>query len=404
MLRLFLHSALGAALLAPIPVAGQSPPTAEPDILPVRDWIQEGKHEDFDWNLTIPRPDLRMDQRSEIALSARVEAGNLREAEADHELTFMTVVTDRDLAWLGESTPEHKTLDRDLDEESAVEFESYFSLVPGRYIVWVVLYDATTGQRNVGRRETEVDTIRNDPLPEAYESFPSVDFAHVEYVGTLRVRQYSSDLSIRIANDRPLDVELIATLSAPEQWQEGGAVARHTENILGGMTALGDLDLASGSVWVTGLDLLRREIAFPRREASAVDRFGLVEAFEDVNRSAISLDALVDRSENPAFLRRYLEDRMSEEVDTDTAPTPMKVFILIAGVMRFEDDPDLSPVSLEGPCGCLIYHLRFKQAPQDLFDQVDDLLEPLDPPTWDIVTARDLRKAIAEIVADLEGF
>jgi hypothetical protein len=403
MLRLVLHSAVAILLLAPA-LAGQSPSGEDAGPLPVRDWIREGEQKDFDWNLTIPRPDLRMDQRFEIALSARVEAGKLREADRDHELTFMTVVTDRDRAWLGASEPEHKTLDRDLDEESAVEFESYVSLVPGRYIIWVVLYDATTGQRNIGRRETEVDTIRNDPLPKIYADFPAVDFAHLEYISTLRVRQYSSDLSVPVASGRPLDVELIATLSAPEQWPDGGAVARHTENILGGMTALGELDLASGSVWVTGLDLLRREIAFPRQEARTVDRLELVETFENVNRSAISLEALVDRSENPAFLRQYLEDRMSEESADDAVQAPMKIFILIAGVMRFEDHPDLSPISLEGPCDCRVYHLRFKQRPQDLFDQVDDILETLDPPTYDIVTARDFRKALGKIVEDLDGF
>lgn len=372
--------------------------------LPLADWILEGERDDFDWDVDLDRPTLRMDQRFEIALTARVENGDLPETEADHHLTFATVVTDRDGTWLGASEPESKLLDRDLNEESAVEFESYVSLIPGKYIMWVILHDETTGGRNVERRETEVDAIGGDPLPQAYVNFPVVEFAELEYVGTLRVRQFESDLSIPVSSDRRLDVELIATLSAPEQWPGGTAISRHTENVLGGLTALSELDLENGFVSVTGLDLIRREVVFEREEATELEKLALVEAFETVNRSAISVGALMDRSDNAAFLRRFLENRVAEHTGEPSLAPPLRILILVAGVMRFEDDPDLSEVRLEGPCDCRVYHLRFKQQLQDLFDQVDDLLEPFDPPTFDIVTPRDFRKVIGEIVRDLEEY
>jgi hypothetical protein len=403
----FACAALAAALVASteVPAGSQSPhPAEEADsVLPLREWIRDGERRDFDWDVDIRRPELRVDQRHEIEVTARVEAGQLGEAETDHDLTMVTIVTDREGAWLGSSPPEQKSLDADLHEESAVDFETYISLIPGRYVVWVALRDETTGKLNVARRETEVDTIGNDPLPEAYAAFPRVEFARVEFAGTLRVRQFSSDLTIPVASSRPLDIELIATLSAPEQWP--GGTARHTENILGGLTALSELDLESGSLSIAGLDLLRREIAFEHRGPAAVDRIELVHAFESVNRSAVSVDALMGRSENPAFLRQYVEGRIAEGVSR-SAPGPasgesLRVLIIVAGVMRFEDDPDLRPLELEGPCDCRVFHLRFKQNPMDLFDQVDDLLEPLDPPTFDILTPREFRNVIARIVADL---
>jgi hypothetical protein len=369
---------------------------------PGTDWIPERERKDFDWNLDVPRPELRMDQRHEIALKARVEAGDLEESDADHDLTLVTVVTDRDGEWLAASPPDRQSLASDVHEESALEFETYISLTPGRYVVWVVLEDETTGQRNVARKEIEVARIGNDPLPQAYMDLPAVEFARVEQVGTLRVRHFASDLAIPVPNTRPLDVELIATLSAPEQWPGGDALFRHTENMLAGLTVLSRLDLAAGSRSVTGLDLLRREVAFEQEGRSPLDRAALVEALERVNRSAISVDALTGRKDNPAFLRRYIEGRVASS-PPDSSDDPLKVLILVAGVMRFEDSPDLSEVELEGRCDCRVFHLRFKQELQDLFDQVDDLLKPLDPPTWDIFSPRDFRRVIGEIVDDLGG-
>lgn len=380
--------------------------TSEPP--PVADWIGEGEREDFDWHVDISRPELRMDQRFELSLKVQIETEDLSEGVGDHELLFLTVVTDRDGTWTEASPTERQSIDSDPDERTTVEFESYVSLIPGRYTVWVIVEDETTGQRNLKRKNTEADRIGNDPLPEAYADFPRVAFAHVEQVGTMRVRQFDGDLSMPVASSRPLDVELIATLSAPEQWPGGGAISRHTENILGALTALSELDLENGSLSATGVDLTRREVVF-EHDSVPLDRIALAEAFERVNRSSISVDALRDRSDNAAFLRRYIQSDITPRdrppvLDSGESRPALRILILLAGVMRFEDHPDLSEVRLEGPCDCRVYHVRFKQEPADLFDQLDDLLDPFDPPTFDIITPRDFRKVIGEIIEDLERF
>ena len=38
----------------------------------------------------------------------------------------------------------------------------------------------------------------------------------------------------------------------------------------------------------------------------------------------------------------------------------------------------------------------------DVFDEIEKIVKPLHPRTFNLITPRDLRKAIAEIVADLE--
>jgi hypothetical protein len=67
----------------------------------------------------------------------------------------------------------------------------------------------------------------------------------------------------------------------------------------------------------------------------------------------------------------------------------------------FENGSDLRPLQLEGECHCRVYYLRFRLSINDVFDELDKLMKPLHPHIFNLVTARDLRKAIAEIVEEL---
>ena len=49
-----------------------------------------------------------------------------------------------------------------------------------------------------------------------------------------------------------------------------------------------------------------------------------------------------------------------------------------------------------------MYYLRFRLNLNDVFDQLEKLMKPLHPRVFNLITARDFRKAIGEIVEDLE--
>ena len=107
-----------------------------------------------------------------------------------------------------------------------------------------------------------------------------------------------------------------------------------------------------------------------------------------------ALGALKDRS---AFFRESLRQRLV------ASGQPLRVLILVSGFLLFERGSDLSPLKWEGDCNCRIYHLRFRSKKNDLFDHVEKLIKPLRPKTFDIKSAHEFRKALAEIVQDLEG-
>jgi hypothetical protein len=67
----------------------------------------------------------------------------------------------------------------------------------------------------------------------------------------------------------------------------------------------------------------------------------------------------------------------------------------------FESGSDLRPLQIEGDCNCRVYYLRFRLSLNDVFDQLDKLIKPLRPRIFNLMTAVDLRRAIAAIVEDL---
>jgi len=70
--------------------------------------------------------------------------------------------------------------------------------------------------------------------------------------------------------------------------------------------------------------------------------------------------------------------------------------------MKFEKGSDLSPLKWEGDCNCRIYQLRFRVSREDLFDDLERIVHPLHPRTFNLATGEDFRKALGEIVRDLE--
>ena len=94
-----------------------------------------------------------------------------------------------------------------------------------------------------------------------------------------------------------------------------------------------------------------------------------------------------------------LSPAMTERISTKGGP--LRVVVLISGSLLFERGTDLSPLKWEGDCNCRLYHVRLRVNREDLFDHLQKLIEPLRPRTFNVYSASEFRKALAEIVLDL---
>jgi hypothetical protein len=230
---------------------------------------------------------------------------------------------------------------------------------------------------------------------------PLVEFPEPGDAGANDVGFVRSQLYLPVHNKRPLQVELISMLSPPEQWTGRTRVMRaHNDSTLGALAALSQMDLAEGTVSITGLDLVRRQVMFEQHDVQNVDWLSLIGAMKKAQSPNISTDALQGAKNNGAFFRETLNDRLVGD-STARDPNAMRVIVVVTSSRLFESGSDLRPIQIEGDCNCRVYYLRFRLNLNDVFDQLERFIKPLHPRVFNLLSARDLRRAIAEIVEDL---
>jgi len=367
--------------------------------IPVSDWLNTGDHSDIPWTFTVRDPYLRIDQRLEVPYVARISAKELNRAGKNHELFLVSRVSSPDGEWLNEASIVRQTVEDQLPNNVQAEFQMRVVVQPGDYMLWVVLYDRKTGKHNVAKRRIKVPELRADPLPDLYRRMPLVEFPNFSDSNPDANTFVSSQLFLPVHNKRPLQVELISMLSPPEQWTGRARLMRaHNDDTIGALAALSQMDLAEGSLSIAGLDLTRRQVMFEQRDFQHVEWASLMDAMKKAQSPDISAQALQGSKNNGAFFREFLNKRLSED---SIVADGMRVVIVVTSPQLFESGSDLRPLQIEGDCNCRVYYLRFRLSVNDVFDQLEKLMKPLRPRVFNLITARDLRKAIAEIVQDL---
>jgi hypothetical protein len=394
-------------LLSAIPSLAQSGAELDLKSIPISDWLNAGETTEIPWTLLVRDAYLRMDQRLEVGYLTRVRAKDLNRTGSAHELFLVSRISSPDGEWLNAPSVVQHSIEKELPKNTEAQFRMRVCVQPGDYVLWLVLYDRKTGKHNLAKRRIRVPEISKDPLPDVYARLPLVEFPKSGETEGDSVGYLSSELFLPVRNKHPLEVELISTLSPPEQWAGRGRLVRsHNENTVGALTVLSQLELEMGSISIVGLDLLRHEVLFEQKDFRGVNWTALREALEKADSPRITAKALGDRKNNGAFFREFLSERLGSDGSPDSGACdhheePLRVFIVVTGSWLFERGSDLTPLQLEGDCRCRIYHLRFRLNNNDLFDELAKVMKPLRPKTFNLLTPRDLRKAIAEILEDL---
>jgi hypothetical protein len=388
-------------LLWLFPVAGLSQQQATPlDLhsIPISDWLNGSDHADIPWDFRVRDPYLRIDQRLEFSYSLLINAKDLNKTGNKHELFLISRVSTPDGEWLGQPNILRENVEQELAKRLQVQLANRVVVQPGDYMLWVVLYDRKTGKHNVTKRHVKVGELHGDPLPDLYSRMPFPVFGDdTESTGSVTGLLY-----LPVHNKRPIQIELISMLSPPEQWTGcrrcNRVVRAHNDDTLGALSALSQMEPAAGTMSISGLDLVRRQVIFDQRDFKSVKWASLLEAIKKADSPDISAKALQGSKSNGAFFRDFLDKQINAE---PAEGGPMRVFIVVTSSTLFESGSDLRPLQIEGDCHCRAFYLRFRLNINDVFDQLERFIKPLHPRTFDLITARDLRKAIAEIVEDL---
>jgi len=391
-------------LLWLFPIAGlgqQQAPPLDLRSIPISDWLNGPDHADIPWDFRVLDPYLRIDQRLEFSYSLLINAKDLNKTGNKHELFLISRISTPDNEWLGQPSILRESVEEELAKRLQVQLANRVVVQPGDYMLRVVLYDRKTGKHNVTKRHIKVGELHGDPLPDLYSRMPPVEFP-VFGDDTGSTGTIASVLYLPVRNKRPIQIELISMLSPPEQWTGctrcNRVVRAHNDDTLGALSALSQMEPAAGTMSIAGLDLVRRQVIFDQRDFKSVKWASLMEAMKKADSPDISTKALQGSKSNGAFFRDFLDKQINAE---PAEGGPMRVFIVVTSSTLFENGSDLRPLQIEGDCHCRAFYLRFRLNINDVFDQLEKFMKPLHPRTFDLITARDLRKAIAEIVEDL---
>lgn len=380
--------------------AAEDYPPLDLHSIPISDWLNAGEHADIPWYFRVRDPLLRIDQRMELFYSAAIDAKDLNKTGKDHELFLVSRISTPDGEWLNEASVVRHEVE-EIPKHFLAQFSMRVVVQPGDYLLWAVLYDRKTGKHNVAKRHVKVAELRGDPLPDLYRRMPLVEFPIVDETEN-NTGALAGQLYLPVHNNRPLQVELVSMLNEPEQWTGRGRLVRvHNNDTIGALAALSQLQLAGGTLSITGLDLVRRQIIFNQRDFRSVNWTSLMDAMKKAQTPDVSAVALQGAKNNGAFFRDFLGERLSSG---NAEGEPMRVIIVVTSAQLFESGSDLRPVQVEGDCRCRVYYLRFRLSVNDVFDQLEKFMKPLRPRIFNLIGARDLRKAIAEIVEDLGKF
>jgi len=367
--------------------------------IPIGSWLNAGEHTEIPWDVRVRDPLLRLDQRIELAYLGAIDAKNLNKTGTHHELFVISRVSSPDGEWVSQTNIVWKSVDEELAKNVQVQFTTRAVIQPGDYMLWIVLYDRATGKYNLTKKHVKVPEIHGDPLPDLYRRMPLVEFPEFSDDDT-GPGTVNSLLNLPVRNKQPVQVELVSMLSPPEQWTGRSRVVRaHNNDTMGTVAALSQMELTAGTISITGLDLVRRQVLFQQDEFKSVNWGSLMEAAKKAQSPDVTAAALQGSKNNGAFFRDFLDRRLNAP---HTAGNPVRVIIVVTSSTLFESGSDLRPVQTEGDCHCRLYYLRFRLNANDVFDELERFMKPLHPHVFNLLTARDLRKALAEIVEDLE--
>lgn len=435
---LFTASVATAQTVSPQPPASRSELEVAFDHM-----ISLGERSQIPWDVKLTSPRLRLDQRLEAVIDVELSHATLNRHAAQHDLTLMVRMSKHDGDWLPGHSRLAKQLDQPLPGRTTLVFTVRALVVPGSYRVAVLLFDRISGHSSVALRSLRVDPPVPEPLPQAFRQLPPVEFIHSqEPLEDAMLVGAEGRLWLPLKTQRPLHLELLVNFSHSEEfmgrgrsstsdwwsglrwrWPRMGRRSRpkaedNLTMILSALKPLAEMAVANGSLRITTLDLGNRKILFEQRDPNPLDWPKLRDALSQFNSNVITADALAGGKESPAFLREVLTQRLAPSPAATpelasysaaqaseaepAAEEPLRVFIVLSSAMLFVSGSEVSPVEPFQNCNCRVYYLRLRIL-GNIWDQIDDVLDPLKPRRFDIRSPADYRSAIAAILNDLRS-
>ena len=419
--RIVTLSALPGALAlllwcVPAPSLQPQSPAPQPalDRISIDPWIPEGPREEIRWRKRLYKPALSLHQRLLTVLEIKVPVKELAKRRDAGRLVAILQVTDSK----GRVYREDDDLDLQMVNPKARKAEIVFMwrafMLPGDYTLAMALYDTATRERSFEQRSLRVEAMKSDPLPEAWKDLPTVEFLesppgpegyfHPELKGRLH---------LPLQSKRPVRIELLFNLTPSERkTRSASAYNQNLSVLLPILKTFAGIETQNGAVDVATLDLMHHRVGFEQNNVTDLDWVRLKLALKAADSGIVDVDALRQRKENAAFLKKELE-RRTKSADDREVRNGLRVIVLVSSPMAFESGASLRAAAVQAKCDCRFYYVRCERVLRSAdfetgqiwmgtaLDEIEGIVKPFKPRVFAVESPEAVRKALAAILSEV---
>jgi hypothetical protein len=449
-------------LLFLFPAAAQNTPDPVLGTVPFERWMAAGDHTQIPWKMVISPAVLDNHQRLRVTIAVSVEGRELAKRTRG-ELRILIQFNDEQ-GGTYEDHDILELKDVSAKTRSTGFFHAHDAFVrPGDYRVGVALVDTATREHSFARRTIHVDELKDDPLPTSWNVLSPVEIlTHDDIPESWYLPYVQGRLYLPLQTARPVRVEVLMNLPAEDA--SAKLYRNNMSALLPAFKALFQVGGQAALVDAAVLDLTRQHVSFEQSQGRDLDWSSLKNALGLANPNVIDVNSLSNRGKSVEFFLSELGRRMEagatwrteahrdspgpETADGNPNPKarePLDAVIVLSSPMMFPKGTDLHPIQREDDPDCPVFYIRYHTPPERRVvsymvagtqvaqrnttgrasratapeatvpttvtsvepfsegeaDALENTLKPLRPRLFDVVTAEQFRKALAEILDDI---
>ncbi len=387
------------------------------------DWKSEKNQAPFKWTVDIDPVILSNHQRWLARVNVRIDGEELLSRKGNGALFVLFQFQDS----TGKVYQDHGVLDLRKVEIGAksqiiIYTESAF-VMPGTYPVAIGIFDTNTRDHWFRSHETlKVPANKGDPLPFAWRDMPPVEFhPQEETPDSWYLPTVTNKLHLPLETRHPLKIDVLVNLTPSERAAGSQRIQdRNLSVLLPTMKVLSQLELRTGGLNVESVDLERQKITFRQDAVKQLDWAKMRSALTSDQVGTIDVKSLGDREHSAQFFVGEVGKRLRAA----------DVLIILSSSVRFEPGMDLEPMHAEGTPDCRVYYIRYHPPPiryvvqqqtvmrgrrlpppmpgrgltalgPAAIDQLEPTLKLLKHKLYDVQTPEEMRRALADLIADL---
>ena len=375
-------------------------------------WFEEADQHAPRWLVQFDSPTLTYSQRFVVGVRAIVPA-NRNERSPDWHIFLR--IADESGQWFQNYDYFHVDLRNIPPKAEPVVWNGYALVQPGTYRLALVAYDAINERHFVWSKMLRVH--RPNLLPDIDRDLPKVEFVDLSRIQP-PIPEY-----LPVHTQAPAQIDVVFNLTGNEQLSltpnnlDSFRRSSVEDGLRGAAGVLSQLTPSQGCVRVSAIDILRLKVVLDRSSGDPASNLSRIEREIPgaLNNDAVDVHTLEGRTKAREFFHQFLENVISDNAGcSPQLPNADRAIIVVSDSLIFPKGTNSEPVSLPEHRNVSFFHVRFsytlfvKQDPPFLSavttnDEVGHLLSSLHPRNFDVVEPRDLRRAVAEIVRDIEA-